>query len=313
MSTTFLTSAAARAQGQNDGRHKFLITAGALASMAGVAALLYYGADYYLTAPLERPYHPRHLMLRPSGEIGLGLGIFGVFLFCLIFLYPIRKRWTWLANIGNSRHWFNFHILMGLIAPVVIAFHASFKFGGLAGIAYWIMFSVAMSGIAGRYIFAQIPRSRNAAELSLQASKDLQERLTAELAAQRVVRPADLARLFRMPSPAVVARESMIAALWTLLWIDLLRPLRVARVRRHALGFGGKLLTLGGLLASRNGKLEYIVAVARDQARLSKKILFLDKSHQIFHLWHVVHRPFSYSFVVLALAHILVVLLFRFR
>lgn len=313
MSTTFLTSAAAQTQEQNEGRHKFLVTAGALASIAGVAALLYYGAGYYLTPPLERPYHPRHLMLRPGGEVGLGLGIFGVCLFCLIFLYPIRKRWAWLANIGNSRHWFNFHILMGLIAPVVIAFHASFKFSGLAGVAYWIMFSVAVSGIAGRYIFAQIPRSRNSAELSLQASKDMQERLTAELAAQRVVRPADLARLFRLPSPAVVARESMIAALWTLLWIDLLRPLRVARIRRHALGFGGKLLTLGGLLSSRNGKVEHIVAVARDQARLSKKILFLDKSHQIFHLWHVVHRPFSYSFAVLAVTHILVALLFRFR
>jgi hypothetical protein len=236
-----------------------------------------------------------------------------VFLFCLIFLYPIRKRWLWLANIGNSQHWFNFHILMGVIAPVVIAFHAAFKFSGLAGIAYWIMFSVAVSGIAGRYIFAQIPRSRNSAELSLQASKDMQERLTSELAAQRVVHPADLAQLFHLPSPSVVARESMITALFTLLWIDLARPLRVARVRRHVLGFGDKLLTLGGLRASRNGKLEHIVAVARDQARLSKKLLFLDKSHQIFHLWHVVHRPFSYSFAVLAVAHILVAVLFRFR
>jgi hypothetical protein len=98
-----------------------------------------------------------------------------------------------------------------------------------------------------------------------------------------------------------------------LLWIDLVRPLRVARVRRHVLSFGDKLLTLGGCLSSRNGKLEHIVVVARDQARLSKKLLFLQKSHQIFHLWHVVHRPFSYSFAVLALAHILVAVLFRFR
>jgi hypothetical protein len=175
------------------------------------------------------------------------------------------------------------------------------------------MFSVAVSGLAGRYIFAQIPRSRNSAELSLQASKAMQERLTSELAAQRVVHPADLARLFRMPSPAAVAEGSMITALCTLLWIDLVRPLRVARLRRHVLGFGDKLLTVGGLLSSRNGKLEHTVAIAREQARLSKKLLFLDKSHQIFHLWHVVHRPFSYSFAVLALAHILVAVLFTFR
>ncbi|MBZ5524472.1 MAG: hypothetical protein LAP21_19715 [Acidobacteriia bacterium] len=313
MSTTFLTSAPAQPREQSDRGHRLLVAAGATAAVLGVAALLYYGAGYYLTAPLERPYDPRHPILRPGGQVGLGLGIFGVFLFCLIFLYPIRKRWPWLANIGNSRHWFNFHILMGLIAPVVIAFHAAFKFGGLAGIAYWIMFSVAVSGIAGRYIFAQIPRSRNSAELSLQGSRDMQERLTSELAAQRVVHPVALEQLFRLPSPSVVARESIITALFTLFWIDLMRPLRVARVRRHVLGFGDKVLTLGGLLSSRNGKLEHIVAVARDQARLSKKLLFLDKSHQIFHLWHVVHRPFSYSFAVLAVAHIVVALLFRFR
>lgn len=313
MSTTFLTSAPAQTGEQDDRGHRLLVATGAVAAALGVAALLYYGAGYYLTAPLERPYHPRHLMLRPSGQVGLGLGIFGVFLFCLIFLYPIRKRWTWLANIGNSRHWFNFHILMGLIAPVVVAFHAAFKFTGLAGIAYWIMFSVAVSGIAGRYIFAQIPRSRNSAELSLQASGELRDRLTAELAAQRVAHPADLARLFELPSPALVARKSTITALGTLLWIDLMRPHRVARVRRHALGLGGKLATIGGLLPSQNGSLEHIIAVARDQARLSKKLLFLDQSHRIFHLWHVVHRPFSYSFAVLALAHILVALLFRYR
>jgi hypothetical protein len=313
MSTTFLTSAPAQTKEQDDGLHKFLVVSGALAAVLATGALLYYGAGYYLTPPLERPYHPRHLMLRPGGEVGLGLGIFGVFLFCLIFLYPIRKRWAWLAGIGNSRHWFNFHILMGAIAPVVVAFHASFKFSGLAGIAWWIMFSVAVSGVAGRYIFAQIPRSRNSAELSLQASKDLQERLTSELSTQKVVRPGDLAHLFRLPSSAAVARESIITVLCTLVWLDLMRPLRVARMRRHVLSFGDCLLTLGGLMSSRNPKLEHIVDVARDQSRLSKKLLFLDQSHRIFHLWHVIHRPFSYSFAVLALTHIAVALLFRFR
>ncbi|HYL92476.1 MAG TPA: hypothetical protein VEW69_04900 [Alphaproteobacteria bacterium] len=311
MSTSILTSVAS--QPVPSGRtHRRMVTLGAIVAILGTAAILVYGTGYYLSSPMDRPYHPRHAMLRPSGPVGLGLGVFGFFLFVLIFLYPLRKRWLWLSKIGNSRHWFDWHILMGLTAPVIIAFHASFKFRGIAGMAYWIMFSVAASGIVGRYIFAQIPRSRNSAELSLQESKHLQETLTAELGAQKVLRPADLVQLFRLPSEGYVASKSGLRALFTLFWIDMQRPFRVARLRRSVLGPLDKLLTLGGLFASRNRKLERIVAVAREQARLSKKLLFLAKSHQIFHLWHVVHRPFSYSFAVLALIHVTIAMLFGF-
>src|SRR5260370_38340092 len=94
--------------------------------------------------------------------------MFGVLLFLFIYLYPLRKKWAWLGRQGSSQRWLDFHVLLGLIAPVVITFHSSFKFSGIAGIAYWIMVLVALSGVVGRYIYAQIPRSLNLAELSLQ-------------------------------------------------------------------------------------------------------------------------------------------------
>ena len=313
MSTTVFAPVATRSKENGERGHRFVLALGAVCAVLGTAALLFYGLDYYLTAPVDRPYHPKHAMLRPAGLIGLSLGVFGVFLFCLIFLYPLRKRWKWLNSIGNSRHWFNFHVLIGLTAPVVIAFHASFKFSGLAGMAYWIMFAVAASGIVGRYIYAQIPRSRNSVELSLQELKALQDSLTEKLASQRLVRSGDLASLFRLPAARYVERESALRAFCALLWIDLKRPLRVARLRRQALGFIDTCLTLGGVLSSRNRELERIIAVAREQARLSKKLVFLAKSQQILHLWHVVHRPFSYSFAVLALMHVVIALVFGFR
>jgi hypothetical protein len=314
MSTLSILNSVSSAANESSGNaHKRLITLGAITAILGATALLYYGLGYYLTAAADRPYHPRHEMLRPTGTVGLSLGFFGVFLFLLIFLYPLRKHWQWLGNLGNSRHWFNFHILIGVSAPVVIAFHASFKFRGLAGIAYWIMFAVALSGIVGRYIYAQIPRSRNSTELSLQELKELQEKMMQGLSGQRLVRPADLARLFRFPAAVYVERESAIRAFFALLWIDFVRPFRVARIRRQALNFGTNLLTLGGMLSSRNRELERIVNLAREQARLSKKLLFLRKSQQILHLWHVIHRPFSYTFAVLAITHVAVALLFGFR
>jgi hypothetical protein len=313
MSLSILTSAAPQVRERQDTAHKRLVTTCATIAAIGGAALAAYGLGYYLTPPADRPYHPKHLLLRPSGPIGWWLGVFGTGLFVLIFLYALRKKWAWLAGLGNSRHWFDYHVLMGLTAPVVIAFHASFKFRGIAGMAYWIMLAVAASGIVGRYIYGQIPRSRNAAELSLQESKQLQERLTAKLAAQRLVRPADLASLFQLPSAKYVERASLVMALGALLWIDCKRPWRVARVRRGALALGSKVVTLGGFVSSRNAALENIIGVAREQASLSKKLLFLGKSQKVFQLWHVVHRPFSYSFAVLALIHIVVSVLFSSR
>ena len=39
--------------------------------------------------------------------------------------------------------------------------------GGMAGVAFWIMTAVALSGVVGRYLYAQIPRSLNAAVSAL--------------------------------------------------------------------------------------------------------------------------------------------------
>jgi hypothetical protein len=83
----------------------------------------------------------------------------------------------------------------------------------------------------------------------------------------------------------------------------------VARLRQRALGWGGAFSTIGGLLPSGHAEIEAVIRGARQQAALSKRILFLSRSQQVFTLWHVVHRPFSYSFAVLACVHVGVVLL----
>ena len=76
--------------------------------------VLVVGKSYYLLPLDERPFHALHRQLRPAGRIGIGLGIFSTALFAAIFVYPLRKKWRWLRNIGNTRHWLDFHIVMGL-------------------------------------------------------------------------------------------------------------------------------------------------------------------------------------------------------
>jgi hypothetical protein len=105
-------------------------------------------------------------------------------------------------------------------------------------------------------------------------------------------------------------QASLVHALAAMMWMDIARPFRVAALRRRSTeSFVEKLRTAGGLLPSRNKGLEETVRLVRRQSWLLAKMAFLGRTHQVFQLWHVVHRPFSYSFAVLAVIHITLVLL----
>jgi len=154
-------------------------------ALAVVLVIAGYGWNYYTLSAAQRPFSPKHALLRPSGTIGIKLGMVGVLLFFLIYLYPLRKKWGWLGRQGNSRHWLDFHVVLGTAAPIIIAFHSSFKFGNIAGMAFWSMLMVTLSGFVGRYFYSHIPRSLNAAELSMKEIKDKEEALRRELAEQK--------------------------------------------------------------------------------------------------------------------------------
>ncbi len=267
-------------------------------------AIFIYGFDYYKLSSMDRPFSPKHHMLRPSGPIGLYLGFVGVALFVGIFLYPLRKHWAWLGQLGTTRHWLDIHVLMGLTAPFIVAFHSTLKFKGIAGMAFWIMFAVSASGVVGRYLYAQLPRKVTTAELSMKELQELQQNLSQELAAQKLLPEADLRALLRMPDEKRVARLPIVVALVYMMILDVVRLFRVARLRRHALTFGKSLGTLLGFLPTRHRELEKAIHAAAEEAALSKRVLFLSRSQKVFHLWHVVHKPFSYAFAVLALIHI---------
>ena len=285
-------------------RHNVRLYALYVLAIATNLAIFFYGFDYYKLSAMDRPFSPKHHMLRPSGPIGLYLGFVGVALFVGIFLYPLRKHWPWLGQIGVTRHWLDIHVLMGLTAPFIIAFHSTLKFKGIAGMAFWIMFAVSASGVVGRYLYAQIPRKVTTAELSMKEVQELQETLAQELAAQNLLPQADVRALLRLPDAGRVQRLPIPIAIGYMMILDVVRLFGVARLRRHALSFGQSLQTLGGFLPTRHRELEKVIGAAAEEAALSKRILFLSRSQKVFHLWHVVHKPFSYAFAVLALLHI---------
>jgi hypothetical protein len=292
-----------------DRMHRLRLRIAYLIASAATLAIIVYGFGYYIMGPEQRALSPRHELLKPSGTIGLRLGMFGALLFLVVYVYPLRKKWAWLGRQGSSRRWLDFHVLLGLTAPVVITFHSSFKFSGIAGVAYWIMVIVALSGVVGRYIYAQIPRSLNSAALSLQEAQGLSMRLAEQLKILGILSGRDIDKLLQLPDMRRAATMSLLGALWQMMLLDVRFPFRIWRLRQKMIWSHGRWWSLVGFGRSENAQLERAIATAREQALLTKKLLFLSKSNRMFHLWHIIHRPFSYSFAVLAAIHVVLMLM----
>jgi hypothetical protein len=313
MSTHATASTTVIPREDDDRGHRTRVKLAWVLALALVLIIGGYGYDYYKLSAAERPFSLKHDALRPSGTIGVKLGMLGVFMFFLIYLYPLRKKWGWLARKGNSRHWLDFHVVLGATAPFVIAFHSSLKFRNIAGMAFWSMLAVTMSGFIGRYLYSQIPRRLNAAEMTMKEMEDLEVSLRKQLDAGSPGRQSGIAALFSLPAPERVLHMSLPAALILMILLDIKRPFQVSLLRLRNAGFGNWLTSAFGLFRTRNKRLEGIIDVARKQAEISKRILFLSRTKQVFQLWHVIHYPFSYAFAILALVHIGLVLVMGYR
>ena len=76
-------------------------------------------------------------------------------------------------RLGSIRAWLEVHIFCGLVGPVLVTFHTSFKFNGLISVAYWSMVVVAVSGVIGRYSVHAHPEddSRRGADLRARCAR----------------------------------------------------------------------------------------------------------------------------------------------
>lgn len=94
-----------------------------------------------------------------TAESGTGyvLGIVGAVLMLLLVIYPLRKRYRFMEAFGSVKFLFRTHMMMGVIGPICILFHANFHLGSMnSNIALFSMLVVASSGLVGRYFYKRI-------------------------------------------------------------------------------------------------------------------------------------------------------------
>ena len=158
--------------------HFLYVASMALVVIVVTAYLIYTGYDYYNLPLEERFYHPRHSWFKPSGAFGHGLGILGTLMILFgVSIYIARKRYNFMSKQLRLKYLLEFHIFLCTLGPILILFHTAFKFGGVVSVAFWSMVAVVASGVIGRFIYIQIPRSIEGRELSLNEVKGMRSEL----------------------------------------------------------------------------------------------------------------------------------------
>ena len=60
----------------------------------------------------------------PGDDVGYYLGLVGGVIMLLLLTYPLRKYLHSFRNWGVVRHWFSFHMIMGVVGPVLVLAHS---------------------------------------------------------------------------------------------------------------------------------------------------------------------------------------------
>ncbi len=176
-----------------------------------VAALAYLGADYYLLSEEARLDSEMHMLWRPAGDIGHGIGVIASLVMLSNFLYPLRKRLGLLKGTAPINRWLNFHVFVGLLSPAVIAFHAAFQSNNLIATGTFAsLLIVVVTGLVGRFVYGLIPRAQGrlvAREVLEEQVRDLLDTIGTRILKAR--EPGALQRSLRAIRPRFDHRSSV--------------------------------------------------------------------------------------------------------
>lgn len=281
--------------------HKFFIGILSLIVILALGMLIYIGFSYYNTSLEERFYHTDHQWLKPSGELGHGLGIIGSLLMIIgVSSYMARKRFRSMARWGKLKHWLEFHIFLCTLGPIMVLFHTSFKFGGIVSISFWSMVAVFLSGIIGRFIYIQIPRTIEGRELTLNEVKGLKGDIDNII--MKNYNLDDKSRKIILESTIKNIEPDQ----GNFLFNYLKKYLKDVQSIRQIKGILKK-----NKLTQREKR--DVLRLIKGEISLNRKIGRLQTMQNLFKYWHVAHLPFALVMLVIMIIHVVVTIVFGYK
>ena len=247
--------------------------------------------------------------ITPQRGVGYWLGITGGSMMLLLLMYSARKRVSWLRWMGGIPAWFEFHMVLGVIGPVLILFHSNFSLGATnSNVALVCMLLVAGSGVVGRYIYTRLHAHMDGNEDTLDQLKAVGERLRSQKTSIDLL-PGLVNAIDRVEQRHIVPPKNLIGRFFHLFT----GPYRimVARwmVRREIKVAVAKALRRESPLIAKHA--HRIAAVARRYAyrrlEAGRRTTEYKMYARIFSLWHVLHIPLFFMLLIAGIVHVIAI------
>lgn len=250
---------------------------------------------------------PLHRYITPHTGIGYMLGIIGGSSMLVLVLYPARKRWQWLSFIGSVRAWFQAHMVLGLVGPILVLYHSDFSLGATnSNVALFCMLAVSGSGVIGRYFYTRVhygmtERTRTLDELQANADRlrsvSLSLSFMPELLQRlQLVEQGMLRRVPRCP----VLLQPMYAV-----FLSFIARQRLKFYVRRALRSAS---SASSVMQQHRPRL-LMTARGYIQQRLFaiKEVAEFQAYTQIFSMWHLLHVPLFFMLLIAGIVHVIAV------
>ncbi len=262
-----------------------------------------YGYNYYILPLEERFYNPLDSLLKPSGLLGHGFGIIGSLMMLVgVSIYMIRKRFRSFVRVGLLKHWLELHIFLCSVGPLLVLYHTSFKFGGIVSISFWSMIVVVLSGVVGRFIYVQIPRSIQGNELNLdeldKINQDLSNTLQKEYSIdysliRRIEDFLDREDYKHLSSNQVILVLIKNRKTNKQFLKDIKKSLVEEKLPNDVVKQSIKLIKQKIIITRRTGLLKYM--------------------QKLFKYWHIAHLPFAFIMLIIMIIHVAVAMAFGYK
>ncbi len=281
--------------------HRIYIAIMSLIVLATLIGVGIYGYSYYRLPIEERFFSDSHQLLKPSGSWGHGFGIAGtLFMSIGVFFYMARKRLRALSRLGTLKYWLEFHIFLCTLGPILVLYHTSMKFGGLVSVSFWSMVAVFLSGIAGRFIYIQIPRTIEGRELTLSEVKGQKKDIGAVLKDKYHLDDESFNLIVKSVRNKVGDYQSnLIVSIITIYRDD-------RRARKN----------VQSILKKNNFtkvQKREVMKLVNGEISINRKIERLHTMQNLFKYWHVAHLPFAFVMLIIMIIHVVVTIVFGYR
>ncbi len=249
----------------------------------------------------------------PEEGTGYWLGIAGGTLLLFVLAYPLRKRARFMARLGTPPSWFRFHMILGIVGPILILYHSNFSLGATnSNVALFAMLGVSASGITGRYFYGKIHNGLYGAHSNLQdILREATSLLTVIESEVGGAGGSISGTLTEFAAKALKPRVSLLANFGTTIWLTFvvlfIRP-RIMSAVRTAINTNAFPQHWSGkekryhYRAAKLHVTSYFAAVVK-----AAELSFYER---LFALWHVLHVPLYCLLILTGITHVISVHLY---